>query len=332
MTGRLHSLPILALSVHSACNCRCVMCDIWKANSEKREISPEDLAGHIDAIRALHVRRVMLTGGEPLLHSNLWRLCEALAALDIHVSLVTTGLLLEKHARDVAHAIDELVISIDGPPDVHDAIRRVRGGFDRIAAGIRAVRAHLPCPKIIARSVIQKENYARLVDTIAAVRGIGVDHVSFLAADVTSAAFNRPRGWSPARQAEIALTAADLPMFAADIRQATEFHTGAFRNEFVRGGAASLWRIHDYYAALAGLGEFPRTRCNAPWISAVLEPDGVVRPCFFHPPYAAAPGNTLEAVLNSPSAIKFRQTLKVRTNETCRRCVCTLSLPVTAAG
>ena len=38
-SGRLESLPILALSVHSACNCRCVMCDIWKANSEKREIS-----------------------------------------------------------------------------------------------------------------------------------------------------------------------------------------------------------------------------------------------------------------------------------------------------
>ena len=29
VTGRLESLPILALSVHSACNCRCVMCDIF---------------------------------------------------------------------------------------------------------------------------------------------------------------------------------------------------------------------------------------------------------------------------------------------------------------
>ena len=36
VSGRLESLPILALSVHSACNCRCVMCDIWKANGEKR--------------------------------------------------------------------------------------------------------------------------------------------------------------------------------------------------------------------------------------------------------------------------------------------------------
>ena len=48
---RLRSLPILALSVHSACNCRCVMCDIWKANADKREISVDELERHIDAIR-----------------------------------------------------------------------------------------------------------------------------------------------------------------------------------------------------------------------------------------------------------------------------------------
>ena len=51
--GRLRSLPILALSVHSACNCCCVMCDIWKANAERREISAPDLDRHVDAIRKL---------------------------------------------------------------------------------------------------------------------------------------------------------------------------------------------------------------------------------------------------------------------------------------
>ena len=79
VTGRIESLPILALSVHSACNCRCVMCDIWKANSEKREISARRFDRHIEAIRALRVQRVMLTGGEPLLHRNLWAFCERVA-------------------------------------------------------------------------------------------------------------------------------------------------------------------------------------------------------------------------------------------------------------
>ena len=102
VTHRLESLPILALSVHSACNCRCVMCDIWKANADKREISADDLERHVDAIRALRVQRVMLTGGEPLLHRNLWALCRQLQALGIRITLVTTGLLIDTHAADIA--------------------------------------------------------------------------------------------------------------------------------------------------------------------------------------------------------------------------------------
>ena len=54
------------------------MCDIWKANTEKREIAVDGRRRHLDAIRELHVQRVMLTGGEPLLHRNLWAFCERL--------------------------------------------------------------------------------------------------------------------------------------------------------------------------------------------------------------------------------------------------------------
>ena len=63
-SSQLQSLPILALSVHSACNCRCVMCDIWKANAEKREIGVDGLDRHMDSICRLRVQRVMLTGGD----------------------------------------------------------------------------------------------------------------------------------------------------------------------------------------------------------------------------------------------------------------------------
>src|SRR5918995_4636480 len=120
ISGRLQSLPILALSVHSACNRRCVMCDIWKANSEKREITSADLARHVESIRALRVQRVMLTGGEPLLHRNLWALCTELQALRVRITLVTTGLLIESHAADIAACIDTVVISLDGPRPMHD--------------------------------------------------------------------------------------------------------------------------------------------------------------------------------------------------------------------
>ena len=334
MTHRLRSLPILALSVHSACNCRCVMCDIWKANAEKREISVDDLERHVASIRALHVQRVMLTGGEPLLHRNLWVLCERLREHDIRLTLVTTGLLLEQHAAEIARTIDEVVISIDGPREVHDAIRRVPGGFDKISRGVTALRSFIRArvatrPRLIARCVIQKANFEYLAATINVARVVGVNEVSFLAADVSSAAFNRPSGWSPERQAEIALAVTDLPAFERSLRQAEEQCRDAIGSGFVVGGQPALARIYEYYAALNGTGEFPAVTCNAPWVSAVLEPGGTIRPCFFQPAYETGGDQPLAAALNSARAIAMRRQLDPSTNATCRRCVCSLSLPLT---
>src|SRR5579872_2796720 len=42
-THRIFSLPVLVLMPHSGCNCRCVMCDIWKANSDRRLLTEDDV-------------------------------------------------------------------------------------------------------------------------------------------------------------------------------------------------------------------------------------------------------------------------------------------------
>ncbi len=328
VSDRVQSLPILALSVHSACNCRCVMCDIWKANTEKREISVAVLERHLDAIQKLHVQRVMLTGGEPLLHSNLWAFCERLRRQGIRLTLVTTGLLIEPHAQRIAELVDDVVVSIDGPRETHDRIRRVRGGFDRLARGVAALRAQSSQPTIVARSVLQKSNCTVVDDTIRAVHTIGVDRLSFLGADVTSTAFNRAEPWPAARQQEIALTRDDLPLYAAAINRAGASCQAQIASGFLQDGIGGLWRIHQHYAAAVGMGEAPRVRCNAPWVSAVVEPNGTVRPCFFQPAYPSSDGD-LESIINSPEAIHFRRALNVRRDATCRQCVCTLSLPLT---
>lgn len=329
LTHELASLPILALSVHSACNCRCVMCDIWKANAEHREISADELDVHVADIERLHVQRVMLTGGEPLLHRNLWALCDRLRRLKVRVTLVTTGLLAEGQAAHIARSADTVVISLDGPPPVHDAIRRVKGGFDKIARGILALRAQPAPPRLIARSVVQRDNYRDLGETIAAARSMGFDELSFLAADVSSTAFNRAEPWPADRQAEVAIPAAALEELDAVIARARESDTVAFSGGFVVGGAASLSRISAYYRAVAGLAAFPEVNCNAPWVSAVLEPGGTVRPCFFHEPYER--GASLAGTLNGMAATAFRRGLDVRSNPTCQRCVCSLNLPLTQA-
>jgi MoaA/NifB/PqqE/SkfB family radical SAM enzyme len=306
------------------------MCDIWKANAAKREISASELERHVDDPRALHVRRVMLTGGEPLLHRNLWALCRRLQDIGIRITLVTTGLLIESHAAEIARYADTVVISVDGDSETHDAIRRVNGGFVRIARGVSALRSASPRPRLIARSVVQRGNFASLSMAIASAHGAGFDEISFLAADVSTSAFNRPEPWSAERMAEVTVSEEDLPILAAAIERAVAEAPQRFTDGFVAGGRASLDRIRRYYSALAGRGEFPKVQCNAPWISAVLEPDGSLRPCFFHPAYGSASAG-IERTLNSATAVAFRQALRVDRDRTCQRCVCSLNLPLTRA-
>jgi radical SAM protein with 4Fe4S-binding SPASM domain len=68
-------------------------------------------------------------------------------------------------------------------------------------------------------------------------------------------------------------------------------------------------------------------RCNVAWVSAVVESDGTVRPCFFHAAIGNVREQSLLEALNSPSAIDFRNSLDVANNPTCQQCVCSLYLP-----
>src|ERR1700735_3244233 len=100
MNARLDSLPILVLSPHSRCNCRCVMCDIWKTE-DARELSAEELERHAEDLDQLRVRWVVFTGGEPLMHSDFFRLCRILRERNIRVTVLSTGLLLKRYAREI---------------------------------------------------------------------------------------------------------------------------------------------------------------------------------------------------------------------------------------
>jgi radical SAM protein with 4Fe4S-binding SPASM domain len=65
-------------------------------------------------------------------------------------------------------------------------------------------------------------------------------------------------------------------------------------------------------------------------VSTVVEADGTVRPCFFHPPLGNINEKPLEAILNSNEAIQFRKQLDVSSDPICQRCVCSLNMSPTA--
>ncbi len=311
----LTRLPILILQPHNRCNCRCIMCDIWKL-TDAQEITAAELERHLADIEALKVEWVVFTGGEPLMHSDLFRLAGLLRTLGIKTTILSTGLLLERHAAPIVRTTDEVIVSLDGPAAIHDAIRRVPGAFDRLAQGVRALHLLNPNYPVSARCTVQAANASHLRETVTAARTLGLQSISFLAADTASTAFNRPLVWPEERQNTIAPNQAALEQ---EIERLIDGH-----DAFILESPAKLRRIAAHFHSPTP------PRCNAPWVSAVLESNGDVRPCFFHGPIGNTSTGTLLAVLNSPEGIAFRQSLDVATDPICRRCVCSLYLSAEA--
>jgi Fe-coproporphyrin III synthase len=322
--SRLSSLPILLLNVHEHCNCRCVMCDIWQ-RKDGRELDLVDFARHRESLLQLGARNVVLTGGEPLLHRNFEALCDFLKECNIRVTLLTTGLLIAKYAAVIVNGVDEVIISLDGPEDVHDQVRRVKGAYRLIGDGIRAMKQKSSGIPVHGRCTVQKSNHRLLRQTVAAAKALSLDSISFLAADATSQAFNRELVWPGQKQNQIMLTHQEVEALEEEIAALIREHDVEIRNRYIRESEAKLKRITRRFREHLGELSPIAPHCNAPWVSAVLEVDGSVRPCFFHKKIGDTAGNTLEQIINGHEARAFRASLKVSENAICQRCVCSLN-------
>src|SRR5664279_5617535 len=90
-THRIQALPIVILMPHSACNCRCIMCDIWKDNKNLKQLTEDDIIGLMSSLKKLGVKQVLMSGGEALLNNNFFRFCEILNREDIKVTLLSVS-------------------------------------------------------------------------------------------------------------------------------------------------------------------------------------------------------------------------------------------------
>ena len=326
-TDKISSLPIVILMPHSACNCRCVMCDIWKGNHDLKQLTEADISGLLSTLKKFGTQQVLMSGGEALLNPNFFRFCEILKKEKLNISLLSTGITIKKKAAQLVKWVDEIIVSLDGDEPLHDAIRNIPGAFNKIKEGIQALRMIDPNYKVTGRTVIHRLNFRSWPQIISAAKEIGLNTISFLPADVSSSAFNREILWDENRQHEILLSENELPELKMIIEELLLDYNDHFKNNFIAESALKIQKIYSYYAAFYGLNDLPYKKCNAPWVSTVIEADGTVRPCFFHKAYGNIKTNSLDKIINSDSAIEFRKNLDMDKNDTCLKCVCYLNLP-----
>ena len=328
-THTITALPIVILMPHSACNCRCVMCDIWKDNKNLKQLTETDIKDLLGSLKQLGTQQVLMSGGEALLNPNFFRFCELLQKQNIKVSLLSTGITLKKNAEQLVQWVNDIIVSLDGNEEIHNQIRNIPDAYQKLKEGVREIKSrslNRLGMTITGRTVIHRLNFRCWPAIIESAKDIGLDQVSFLPADVSSHAFNREVLWSDQRQHEILLSMHELEELKEIIEQVIDKYKGGLYSGFIAESAEKLRKIYYYYAAFYDLNPFPYKKCNAPWVSTVVEADGTVRPCFFHAPMGNIREQSLEKILNSESNTRFRKELDMEKNSTCVKCVCYLNL------
>jgi MoaA/NifB/PqqE/SkfB family radical SAM enzyme len=319
--NRPWSLPIAIVFPTGRCNSRCESCAWWQTTGDN-ELSVREFGDLAIALRAAGTRLVVFSGGEPLLRPDVWQVAEQFRAHGMTLHLLTSGLSLWRDARQVVRYFKRVVVSLDGAsPAQYRAVRGV-DGFAAVAAGVARVQALSSAVRVTARSTLHRRNYRQLIALVDAARAIGVEQISFLAADLTSTAFGPRDG---ATLAGLALDARQAAEFAEGVERCIRERSEAFASGFIAESPERLRRLPQHYAARLGLGPFPRPQCNAPSVSVVVEADGTVRPCFFHAPVGNVRQRPLADIVSGELAA-FRGAWRPSADRVCQRCVCALKL------
>lgn len=134
--GERPSLRYLLVHLTGRCNLRCAHCYASEAGEDdlpfaalRRAFSEFEQGGGL---------RLLLSGGEPLLHPDFWRIDELLPGLNVRAVLLTNGTLLTAGLARRLH-VHEVQVSLDGMQESHDALRGP-GSFARAREGLEAAR------------------------------------------------------------------------------------------------------------------------------------------------------------------------------------------------
>ena len=109
--------PILSLRITltNRCNVNCLYCHHDGMVKSKDEMTADELYTICKIAKKIGVRKIRLSGGEPLLKKDIVEIVEKIASLDFKdISMTTNGILLEKYAQELKDAgLDRVNVSLD---------------------------------------------------------------------------------------------------------------------------------------------------------------------------------------------------------------------------
>lgn len=134
------SRPITAqLELTYKCNLLCSFC--YNAPKQRAELNGEQWLTALDRLQAAGTFTITLTGGEPFVHREFWRIAEGVRERGLVLKVYTNGVLLADRAKAQRYA--ELApfdteVSLHGArAATHDRLTGIHGSFDRLMEALK---------------------------------------------------------------------------------------------------------------------------------------------------------------------------------------------------
>lgn len=158
-------LTSIRISVTQKCNLNCFYCHKEGENHDSRiEMTPEEIERIVEVVASFSIREVKLTGGEPLLRSDILEIVERVSSVPgvKEVSMTTNGTLLSKLAKQLKDAgLKRVNVSLDTlEPDTYKSITDtnainnvIEGIHEAVNVGLHPVKMN----SVLLRGLNDKE-------------------------------------------------------------------------------------------------------------------------------------------------------------------------------
>ena len=175
--------PVVIWNLIRRCNLTCKHCYTISADRDfPGELSTPEIFAVMDDLKAFRVPVLILSGGEPLLHPDIFAISKRAKAMGFYVGLSSNGTLIDEgNIGQIAEVgYDYVGVSIDGIRATHDHFRQKEGAFEASMHGIALCQQH--GIKAGARFTLTQDNASELPELleIMAERDIDKFYLSHL--------------------------------------------------------------------------------------------------------------------------------------------------------
>lgn len=168
ITGKKYPIKINFISTYR-CDNNCGYCKIGKMK-RRSEMSTTEVKNMIDNLSSLGAEHITFIGGEPLLREDIGDLLDYAKHKGLLTTMSSNGNLVKKKSSEL-DSLDMLIVCLNGPEKVHDAIRG-KGNYKKII-NLLSGKKDIKKPGLIT-AIITQQNIGYLDFLLKIARSYGV--------------------------------------------------------------------------------------------------------------------------------------------------------------